>query len=385
MTWFTRVTLLSLILVGHLTSGNLVTRSSEDVDGGGDAGIDPVFGGSAGGFRKNRPLKFASFNIQIFGKRKMEQQDVVDILVKILIRYDLVLIQEIRDSEEKWTQELLNVLNAQCHEDDKYEMILSDRLGRTASKEQYGFFYRKRLLTVRSSFHYDDGPEVAGCSTEKQQEKYAKKQQQQQLRLQQQQQRHGDAETSTVTPEDVVVVAENETEFSAGKNKKEQPLCVDTFQREPFVVRFESKTTVVKDFSVIACHTDPGEAVKEIDALYDVYRRVKSRYGTTEVIIAGDLNASGQYMPKKYWSEIRLRNERYWNWLIPDNADTTSGRSNAAYDRFIISKRGQFESGGIIKESVQVFDYQQHFGLDDDLTRRVSDHYPIELQMLADN
>jgi len=315
----------------------------------------------------------------------MEQKDVVDILVKILIRYDLVLIQEIRDSEEKWTQELLNVLNAECHEDDKYEMILSDRLGRTASKEQYGFFYRKRLLTVRSSFHYDDGPEVAGCITEKQQQKDAKKQQQQlRLQQQQQQQQHGDADSSAVTPDDVVVVAENETEFAAGK-KKEQPVCVDTFQREPFVVRFESKTTVVKDFSVIACHTDPGEAVKEIDALYDVYRRVKSRYGTTEVIIAGDLNASGQYMPKKYWSDIRLRNERYWSWLIPDNADTTSGRSNAAYDRFIISKRGQFESGGIIKESVKVFDYQQYFGLDDDLTRRVSDHYPIELQMLADN
>ena len=32
---------------------------------------------------------------------------------QILIRYDLVLIQEIRDSEEKWTQELLNVLNAE--------------------------------------------------------------------------------------------------------------------------------------------------------------------------------------------------------------------------------------------------------------------------------
>jgi len=309
----------------------------------------------------------------------MQQEDVVDVLVKILIRYDLVLIQEIRDSEEKWTQELLNVLNSKCHADDKYDMIISDRLGRTASKEQYGFFYRKRLLTVKSSFHYDDGEEIDHCVTEKQKQKEDKKAQRLMAAKQ---------ENETLYPQipadlDDEVVGENETQVAA---KQDRPVCIDTFQREPFVVRFYSKTTVVKDFSVIACHTDPGEAVKEIDALYDVYKKVKSRYGSTEVIIAGDLNASGQYMPKKYWDDIRLRNDQYWNWLIPDNADTTTGRSNAAYDRFIISKRGRLDrDGGIIKESVKVFDFQEFFGLDDDLTSRVSDHYPIELQMLADN
>lgn len=295
--------------------------------------IDP--GLNDGVKEANRPLSFAAFNIQIFGKKKMQQQDVVNVLVKILLRYDLILIQEIRDSEDKWTLELLNVLNGQVHEDDKYQMILSERLGRSSSKEQYGFFYRTRLLQVRSSFHYDDGEEIEGCKTDTEQ--------------------------------------------------TEKPVCTDTFQREPFIVRFSSKTTAIKDFSIIACHVDPGEAVKEIDALYDVYKTVKTRYGTTEVIIAGDLNAGCSYMPKKYWDSIRLRDMTYWDWLIPDSADTTTGRSDCAYDRFIISRRGKLENGGIIKESAKVFDFQQHFGLDDDLTKRVSDHYPIELQLLPDN
>ena len=37
-------------------------------------------------------------------------------ILQILLRYDLILIQEIRDSEEKWTQELLNVLNGKVSE-----------------------------------------------------------------------------------------------------------------------------------------------------------------------------------------------------------------------------------------------------------------------------
>lgn len=351
----------------------------------GDAGVDPDFIAAGG---ENRPLKFASFNIQIFGKSKMQQDDVVDVLVKILLRYDLVLIQEIRDSEEKWTQELLNVLNGKTHEDDKYEMILSDRLGRTSSKEQYGFFYRSRLLSVKGSFHFDDGEEIGQCVTPKEKEKADKKASR--ARLQAAMNAAGDnetldAENETLDAEnETIVVAEDETPVAAAGEAKERPICQDIFQREPFVVRFFSKSTVVKDFSVIACHTDPGEAVKEIDALLDVYRNVKSRWGSTEVIIAGDLNAGGAYMPKKYWPDIRLRNDRYWDWLIPDDVDTTTGNSNAAYDRFIISKRGQFESGGVIKESVGVFNFQEFFGLDDDLTQRVSDHYPIELQMAAD-
>jgi len=398
--------------------GAAIGEPQTRVEDEGDVGVDPGFGSVD---ERNSPLKFAAFNIQIFGKKKMQQQDIVDVLVKILLRYDLILIQEIRDSEEKWTQELLNVLNGKCHATDKYEMILSDRLGRTSSKEQYGFFFRSRLLTVKGSFHFDDGEEVKNCITEKQKQAADKKAQRKAARLRAQAEADADKDADATPSADDAVdedvddedatdpsnveldevmsfqqlqqqltemqqeqqqQQQNETLASAAKDR---PICTDTFQREPFVVRFQSKTTVVKDFSVIACHTDPDEAVKEIDALYDVYRKVKSKWGTTEVIIAGDLNADGAYMPKKYWPDIRLRNERYWNWLIPDNADTTTGRSNCAYDRFIISKRGRFENGGIIKESAQIFDFQNFFGLDDELTLRVSDHYPIEVQLQPEN
>ena len=60
---------------------NVWINSAEDEnDAGSGFGVDPEFAGPSG---NNRPLKFASFNIQIFGKRKMQQEDVVDVLVKV--------------------------------------------------------------------------------------------------------------------------------------------------------------------------------------------------------------------------------------------------------------------------------------------------------------
>ena len=95
---------------------------------------------------------------------------------------------------------------------------------------------RKRLLTVKSSFHYDDGEEIDHCVTEKQKQKEDKKAQRLMAAKQ---------ENETLYPQipadlDDEVVGENETQVAA---KNDRPVCIDTFQREPFVVRFYSKTT----------------------------------------------------------------------------------------------------------------------------------------------
>lgn len=51
---------------------------------------------------------------------------------------------------------------------------------------------------------------------------------------------------------------------------------VDVFVREPFLVRFRSDAVVADaaQFTLVAIHTRPEAAVKEIDALMDVLNYV---------------------------------------------------------------------------------------------------------------
>ncbi|XP_048582944.1 deoxyribonuclease-1 isoform X2 [Nematostella vectensis] len=103
-------------------------------------------------------LKIGAFNVQVFGVRKMEVPGVAEILVKILLRYDIVLIQEIRDSSQTAMPTLLQRLNkeggrASAH---TYDMTISARLGRTTSKEQYAFVYRSELFSVVRTYVYSD-------------------------------------------------------------------------------------------------------------------------------------------------------------------------------------------------------------------------------------
>jgi len=100
-----------------------------------------------------QPLKVCSFNVQIFGDSKVKKEDVMAILPKIFQRYDLCLIMEIRSTTDDAINKLLAAINGGK---DTYGLILSDRLGRSNSKEQYGFFYNKKKIQVKDSMHFDD-------------------------------------------------------------------------------------------------------------------------------------------------------------------------------------------------------------------------------------
>ncbi|PIK49290.1 putative deoxyribonuclease-1 [Apostichopus japonicus] len=76
--------------------------------------------------------KIAAFNIQIFGQSKSGKPDVMSDLVQILKRYDITLIQEIRDSAQTAIDVLLDQLNAETG--NAYSKVISGRLGRSSSK-----------------------------------------------------------------------------------------------------------------------------------------------------------------------------------------------------------------------------------------------------------
>lgn len=255
-------------------------------------------------------LKIAAFNVQIFGERKMKKALVREILLKVILRYDIILIQEIRSKSDGPINELLADVNKFSSPRGVYKMGLSTRLGRSVSKEQYAFLYRSDKVTVTDSYVYHDNQDI--------------------------------------------------------------------FQREPFVVRFQAKEAYVSDFAMAAIHTSPKDAEKEIDHLVDVYDDIERRWKLKDVMILGDFNAGCSYVTKSEWRKVRLATEKRFYWLISDQMDTTVAKSDCPYDRIVVA--GYNMTRGVFADSAYVFNYKDAYGLTQDEAKKVSDHWPVEIQ-----
>ena len=105
-------------------------------------------------------IKIATFNIQIFGKAKREKPDVMDILKKTVRNFDIVAIQEVRDSSETTIQFFLDGINSMPGPD--YGVVSGERLGRSSSKEQYAYYYNTETIKYRpnSAYTYTDSNDV---------------------------------------------------------------------------------------------------------------------------------------------------------------------------------------------------------------------------------
>lgn len=107
----------------------------------------------------NETIKIASFNIQVFGKSKRAKDDVMDVLVNTIRKFDIVAIQEIRDKSETTLDYFLQKINEV--EGDKYEGFQSTRLGRTSSKEQYAFIYNPNKVSFSgNSYVFPDPSDI---------------------------------------------------------------------------------------------------------------------------------------------------------------------------------------------------------------------------------
>ncbi len=97
-------------------------------------------------------LKIGSFNIQVFGQSKSSKADVMNVLSDIIRTYDIVAVQEIRDSSGTALDNLINQVNS---DGSSYSYLVSDRLGRTSSKEQYAYVYNTRTVEpIGTAFTY---------------------------------------------------------------------------------------------------------------------------------------------------------------------------------------------------------------------------------------
>ncbi|KAJ0036678.1 hypothetical protein NQD34_005355 [Periophthalmus magnuspinnatus] len=100
-------------------------------------------------------MKIAAFNVQKFGISKVSKPDVLSTLVKIVSRYDIILILEVVDVSGDSVKVFLKELNRVCTA-HPYTIQLSARLGRTRYKEQFLFLYREDVVTLIDSYQYED-------------------------------------------------------------------------------------------------------------------------------------------------------------------------------------------------------------------------------------
>ncbi|XP_056144272.1 deoxyribonuclease-1 [Lampris incognitus] len=218
-------------------------------------------------------LLLGAFNIRAFGDKKSSNETLMDIISKIVHRYDVILIQEVRDADLSATKKLMQHINKGSPQ-IRYRHIVSEPLGRSSYRERYLFLYREQSVSVVKNYTYDDGCEPCGT---------------------------------------------------------------DTFSREPFVVMFSSNDAAVRNFVLIPQHTSPDSALKEVDALYDVVDDVRARWKTNDIVLLGDFNAGCNYILGSEWDKIRLFTDKNFHWLITDKMDTTVTYTHCPYDRIVVT------------------------------------------------
>lgn len=170
-------------------------------------------------------MSVASFNIQTFGKAKMEKDLAKENLPLIISEFDMVAIQEIRDKSGTAIEELNDSLV-------DYDYVISERLGRSSSKEQYALFYlnnnsdrgRKLNVSIFWAYEYED--------------------------------------------------------------------VADHFERPPYIVYLNSS---VGSFSVIVTHVKPDAALTEIHELDRSIRFAQRESFDTSFILLGDFNSDCRY------------------------------------------------------------------------------------------
>jgi endonuclease/exonuclease/phosphatase family metal-dependent hydrolase len=101
-------------------------------------------------------IKIASFNIQVFGVTKREDADVMSVLVRVARKFDVLAIQEVRDSTDETIYFYVNEINRA--EGVHYKAISGPRLGRSSSKEQYAILYNTDRVeyVAGSAYTYAD-------------------------------------------------------------------------------------------------------------------------------------------------------------------------------------------------------------------------------------
>ncbi|XP_068104918.1 deoxyribonuclease-1-like 1 [Hyperolius riggenbachi] len=197
---------------------------------------------------------------------------------------------------------------------DLFLAVVSPSIGRKSYTEQYVFIYKKEKILVSDQYQYED-------------------------------------------------------------NHPSQP---DVFAREPYIVRFTVRSPALRDLVIIPQHTEPDKAAVELEALYDVFTDVSSRWRCQNVVMMGDFNAGCSYLSKKKRRSLRLYTDTDFHWLISDNTDTTVREStDCPYDRIVVYGQTLVD----MVTSAGIYNFTKELRLTEAQALKVSDHYPVEMNL----
>lgn len=106
------------------------------------------------GQKSNETIRLATFNIQIFGKKKASDENEMAVLAKIVSQFDVVAIQEVRGGDATPIQVLVDLLRASG---GQYTATVSEPIGRTSQTESYAFVWdESRIQLVGAPYVVDD-------------------------------------------------------------------------------------------------------------------------------------------------------------------------------------------------------------------------------------
>lgn len=94
-------------------------------------------------------VKIANWNLQIFGQSKASDLTLMNLYAEKINDYDIIFVQEIRDSAETAFPQL-------CEKLENYSCMTSSRAGRSTSKEQYGVIYKNGISVLEFTDYNPD-------------------------------------------------------------------------------------------------------------------------------------------------------------------------------------------------------------------------------------
>ncbi|XP_062397509.1 deoxyribonuclease-1-like isoform X2 [Sardina pilchardus] len=154
----------------------------------------------------------------------------------------------------------------------------------------------------------------------------------------------------------------------------------DVFSREPFIVHFKAPKTKIGQFVLIPLRAEPLNALKELDSLFDVFTEMMKKWKVENVLLLGDFHADCGYVTRKNRMNNRLFATNGLFWLLRDDVDTTvTDMTDCAYDRFVV--HGEKFLKAIEPLSARVFNFKRKFQISTEQILKISDHYPIEVEL----
>jgi hypothetical protein len=245
-------------------------------------------------------LRVASFNGEVFGDAKIRNVGV-DYYVDLITEYDLFFLLEIRDADGSSFWEVCDALRG-------YECLISERSGRSVSKEAVGVFYRVGLNV--SGFGDILGTDLTDFTDEE-----------------------GEVDDFRFNGSvGGILPLGNEN--------------VGAFERAPVYLE-------VNGVSYFVVHLSPENVYREFEALEALVSGDGYQVTGDRTVVIGDMNADCDY----YSSGVDFSEEDGWVWVIGDDADTASGFKDCAYDRIIVSSEVEVLGSGVVGIDGMVSDH----------------------------